>query len=328
MATIDAQSYQDWELLVYDSHSTDGAWEYFRQYAAREPRARIWQGPREGTPGSWTPCIREARGDYIYIATSDDTMAQDCLEKMVRALDANPDCDLAHCPMRVIDESGSPGLDWWSGNSLFARSSGDLLHRSHKRLAPLDGLLCLLGDNIYTSVTQLLIRRTLFEKIGYYQKDWGGVGDFHWNLRAGLAASTVHVPDTWGGWRVHSRQATACVELGSRDHQAKIDEMIDDVMSHLDRYLSPAERSLIIAEYEGRTRELRHHLQDHARHTTAVGRRVSLLLRALSGSRCAWQHLASLIPGRQRWPGGAPGAVRCWLEGEGLIRLPECGRRS
>jgi len=323
MATIYAQTFKDWELLVYDSYSTDGAWDYFSKLAASEPRMRIWQGSREGTPGSWTPCIREARGEFIYIATSDDTMAPDCLEKMVRALDANPDCDLAHCPIRVVDESGAPGPDWWSEHSLFARSTGVLVNLPHKRLAPLDGILCLLGDNIYTSVTQLLIRRGLFGRIGYYQKDWGGVGDFHWNLRAGLAASTVHVPDTWGGWRVHSLQATAGEQLGSAAHQSKIDEMIGDVLCHLDRYLDLKDRSLILEEFVDRTQELRSHLRDHARHATTAGRRLSLLQNALLGNHSAWQHLISLLPGRQRWPGAAPVAVRSWLEGGGLVLLPD-----
>jgi len=80
--TIQEQTLQDWELLIYDSYSEDGAWTYIQDFVAAEPRARCWQGPREGTPGSWSACIREAQGEYVYIATSDDTMAPDCLEKL------------------------------------------------------------------------------------------------------------------------------------------------------------------------------------------------------------------------------------------------------
>src|SRR6187402_2601104 len=35
--TIREQSLNDWELLVYDSHSTDGAWEYICELAGRSP---------------------------------------------------------------------------------------------------------------------------------------------------------------------------------------------------------------------------------------------------------------------------------------------------
>jgi glycosyltransferase involved in cell wall biosynthesis len=170
--TIKQQSFQDWELLVYDSHSTDGAWEYIRELQSVEPRMRAWQGPREGTPGSWTPCIRRARGKFVYIATSDDTMPPDCLERLVSALEARPDCDIAHCRLRAIDEGGRDDTvlnDWWSHGSMFAQSSGPLLSRSHVRLAPFDGLLHLLGGSVYISITQLLIRRSLFDRIGFFE---------------------------------------------------------------------------------------------------------------------------------------------------------------
>jgi len=36
---------------------------------------------------NWNNCINLAQGKYVYIATSDDTMTPDCLEKMVGALE-------------------------------------------------------------------------------------------------------------------------------------------------------------------------------------------------------------------------------------------------
>ena len=161
-------------------------------------------GTESRDTGSWTPCIREARGRYVYIATSDDTMPPDCLGTLVAALDTHPDCDLAHCPLRAVDENGRdiPALgNSWSHGSMFGQSSGPLVSTMHVRLAPFDGLLHLLGGSVYTSITQLLIRRSLFERIGCFQAMWGSVGDFNWTMRAGLVANTVHVPDTWGGGR-------------------------------------------------------------------------------------------------------------------------------
>jgi hypothetical protein len=60
-----------------------------------------------------------------------------------------------------------------------------------------------------------------------FESMWGSAGDFNWNMRATLVANTVHVPDTWGGWRVHALQATAGACIGSAEHAAKIDAMIE-----------------------------------------------------------------------------------------------------
>jgi hypothetical protein len=313
IATIESQSFLDWELVVCDNHSTDGAWEYFLDLARRDSRIRVSQAPREGMYANWNNCIRLARGEFIYMATSDDTMAENCIETLLAALDENPDCDLAHCPMRVIDQYGEEGSDWWSSSSLFARSSGDLLFVPHKRRVPLDGILCMLGDNIYSSVTQLLIRRSLFDRIGLYRTDWGSLGDFHWNLRAGLAASTVHVPDTWGGWRMHPSQATAAVCLNSPDHQGMIDEMIADVLESMecDRFLVKDQEKF--HQLEARARELRHHLREHARLPKAA-RRLFLLRGVISGADAARQHLSSLVFGGKRWPKSAPESVKSWFD--------------
>ena len=239
--TIFNQSFQNWELLVYDGYSDDGAWDYIRELAERDLRMRAWQGPREGTLGSWNPCIQRARGEYVYIATSDDAMAPNCLEKLLAALEAHPECDLAHCPLIVVDQNGEPAAEpTWPQCSAFEHGIGELARKPHVRRAPYDGLLHLTGRTVYTSITQLLIRRSLFSRIGYFSSRWGSFGDFNWEMKAGLVANTVHVPDTWATWRVHPRQATCMTEFFTAEHARKIEEMIQDAVRACEAYLPQA----------------------------------------------------------------------------------------
>ena len=229
--TIFAQTYDNWELVVSDNFSEDGAWPFFEKLARRDARVRISQAPREGLYPNWNNCIRAAQGEYVYIATSDDTMATDCLEKLVGAMESHPECDLAHCQLRMIDPQGKIQEDGVSPNSIFALSSGDRLFQRHVRRAPFDGLLHMLGTIVYFSITQLLIRRSLFDKVGLFESRWGSIGDFNWEMRAGLVANTIHVPDTWGGFRVHPLQATARWNFASPEFFTKLEEMIDDALS-------------------------------------------------------------------------------------------------
>lgn len=308
LESILRQTIRDWELVGIDGHSTDGTFETLQELAKRDPRVRVSQEPKDGIYPNFNRCAERARGKYVYIATSDDTMAEDCLEKLVAALEANPECDIAHCPLRVIGPDGGDGHNWWQSQSIFARSSGDWLERRHKRIAPLDGLLCLLGDNVYSSVTQLLIRRTLFEKIGYYRSDWGSVGDFHWNLRAGLVASSVHVPDTWASWRMHDGQATAAARLGSKAHEEKIDSMIADALRNL-----PSDSAELPRGVVSRADNLRTFLREFERRSGPVSRKAYAMSAALKGSQSALSYFASLIPGRRRWPRHAPESVLSWM---------------
>jgi succinoglycan biosynthesis protein ExoO len=104
---------RDWELLVYDSYSDDGAWEFIQQRAAWDNRIRVTQGPREGPYPAWNRCLCETKAEFVYIATSDDTMAADCLEKMVVALERYRDCDLAHCPSSPSTVQHARGRAKW-----------------------------------------------------------------------------------------------------------------------------------------------------------------------------------------------------------------------
>jgi hypothetical protein len=325
--TILEQTWQDWELLVYDSHSDDGAWEYICDIANRDRRILAWQGPRGGTPGSWSPCIRKACGDYVYIATSDDTMPPDCLEQLVGALDAHPECDVAHCPLQAIDETGreiEKMAAWWSQDSIFAQSSGRLLWQPHVRKAPYDGLLHLSGGSVYISITQLLIRRSLFDRIGFFESTWGSVGDFGWNMRAGLVANTVHVPGTWGGWRLHGAQATAAVELASADHATRIDQMIDQAISSCGSMVTPALR-VHLDSWSSSAKALRDLARQVATHDSAVARRRYVIQRAATGSAPARTYLTSRLMGRS-----FPDLIQGWLDkvGQGPMLVPTAGMRT
>jgi glycosyltransferase involved in cell wall biosynthesis len=230
------QTYTDWELVIVDNYSDDGAWEFFKKIAISDSRIRIFQAPRNGMYANWNNCIRLARGEYIYIATSDDTMTHDCLECLVAALDEYPQCDIAHCCLKIIDENGNPWPSQWDqwNKVLFY---GDLIQRMHIRKAPYDGYVHAGWSTVYTSVTQLLIRRSLFNKIGFFRNDLGSVADFEWELRAALVSDVIHIPRYLATWRRHSAQATQSQYLKTADFSRKLIGMVESAFKEI-QYLN------------------------------------------------------------------------------------------
>jgi|GEM_PF-2862932 len=319
--SIIGQSYNNWELIVVDSGSIDGTVQMIEDLRIQDDRVRIIQTPPDGIYPNFNRGIEFAKGELVYIATSDDTMATDFLGKMVVALDSNPDCEIAHCPMRLLSADGSVCNDWWREESIFARSTGSLLLEKHKRLAPLDGVLCMLGNNVYSSVTQMLIRKRLFERVGGYMSTWGSLGDFHWNLRAGFVANTIHVPDTWGGWRMHSEQATAGVLLGSRSHQNSIDEMIADVLDRLDLFIGKSDQVEIFGKFVPRARVLRDYLREYGSCRSGLHRRAFMLGQLADGKLVAWKHLGALLRGDSHWVRDSPELVVSWFDDDVLVPL-------
>lgn len=205
--SILAQTHQNFEVIVVDDGSIDGAREFFEEWALCDPRVRVYEGPGKGLYPGWNAAIERARGEYVYIATSDDTMAPECLERMVAALETHRDCDMAHCSAIFIDEAGQPlPGEWerWPAVKFF----GTLISNVHLRAAGHDTVLAFFLRTPYFSMTQLLIRRSLFQRCGYFKNCWGSFGDLEWQMRATLVTSTVHVPLHLATWRKHAAQAT------------------------------------------------------------------------------------------------------------------------
>lgn len=202
------QTFYDFEVIVVDNYSDDGAWDLIREYSNKDPRIKIFQAKKIGMYNNWNNCIEKAKGEYIYIATSDDTMDEKCLEIMHDVLENNIHCGICHCLLKIIDENGNkhPEYDWYNYKS--TRFYEKYLNKKHIRRAPLDGILHFGLHTVYTSITQLLIRKKVFEKIGCFDNSWGSMGDFEWEMRASLLFDTIYVPIELATWRKHSNQAT------------------------------------------------------------------------------------------------------------------------
>ncbi len=207
MDSIVNQTYKNWELIIVDGYSDDGSWKFFQEFKTKNYVTHMQQSPREGIYKAINKCLSLSSGEYIYIATSDDTMSVDCLEKMVAALKDHKECGLAHCCLTIIDEQGKPSpivWDYFPTQQFY----GEKFHTSYVREAPIDGLLYFGLGSVYTSLTQLLIRKSVFDNVGVFKNDWGAIGDVEWCMRVSLTCDAIHVPEYLATWRKHEKQAT------------------------------------------------------------------------------------------------------------------------
>ena len=325
--SIFQQTFQDWELFVFDSFSDDGSWELIQRLAAQEKRMRIAQGQRQGPYPAWNECLRQTKADYVYIATSDDSMALDCIEKLVAALDQHNDCELAHCPLVIVDEAGAriTRRTWPEECIVFGHGLGDLVHKPHVRKAPHDGLMHLTGMHVYLSITQVLIRRSIFSRTGLYQSKWGGVSDFNWEMRAGLVASMVHVPDTWATWRIRPNQDSGTnADVRTVEHYRKFEDMVQDAISACEAYLEPRVVSGLKSGLLDKAREMRTYYAGLRQRRKPLDRRLFQLAQLFSGPAAVRFQIIGRLFGRPKWPEIAPAEIRLWLESRGLHPLIPC----
>lgn len=227
------QTYPTWECIVIDAFSDNGSWEFIQSITRHDGRFRLYQKDRKGIYNAWNEGIKLARGGYIYIATSDDTMEPTFLAEMHAALDSNKQCDLAHCCLKIINDDGLPSeIHRWD-NYPSAVFFGEMIKQPHIRLAPHDGLLHAFIKTVYHSITQLLIRKSVFDEFGLFKEDGGVIADYEWGLRISLFKNIVHVPKYLATWRVHAEQATT---LDIQTDPSTYDKLIDWVKGNVAAY--------------------------------------------------------------------------------------------
>jgi glycosyltransferase involved in cell wall biosynthesis/ubiquinone/menaquinone biosynthesis C-methylase UbiE len=119
LASIANQTFRDIEIILLDDASTDDSLSVLKDFASREPRARLI--PNVSNSGStfkqWRKGFREAKGRYIWIAESDDSAELELLTRLVEALESDPSISLACCQLRMMDPQGKMGgtPDDWLG---------------------------------------------------------------------------------------------------------------------------------------------------------------------------------------------------------------------
>ena len=98
LASIRAQTFGSYEVIVVDDCSTDGTADVAQQFATEDSRFRYVRLDRNSNRPAVprNRGIEEARGEYVAFLDHDDTWLPWKLERQVAILDARPDVALVH----------------------------------------------------------------------------------------------------------------------------------------------------------------------------------------------------------------------------------------
>jgi glycosyltransferase involved in cell wall biosynthesis len=111
--TVLEQGYQDIEVILLDDCSTDESRSILQEYAS-DPRVRLEFNEKNSghTFMQWNKGVRLARGEYVWIAESDDYAAPEFLERLVGILESDEQIAFAYCrSWRVTDDDQLRGFE-------------------------------------------------------------------------------------------------------------------------------------------------------------------------------------------------------------------------
>jgi cellulose synthase/poly-beta-1,6-N-acetylglucosamine synthase-like glycosyltransferase len=96
LASLQAQTYRDWEAIVVDDGSPDDVTAVFGRFAD-DRRFRLLRTDNGGLATARNRAIAVARGPYIALLDGDDLYAPSYLERMLPAIAADPGLGFASC---------------------------------------------------------------------------------------------------------------------------------------------------------------------------------------------------------------------------------------
>jgi glycosyltransferase involved in cell wall biosynthesis len=207
VASVFAQSFGDWELLLVDDGSQDGSRAFAQEEADRWPgRVRPLTHPQGGTRGmsaSRNLGIFAARGDYVAFLDADDTWLPGKLEAQLRLAHEHPQAGLICGPTQFWRS--------WAGGPGGEDSVRDLGIPTGTLVAP-PALLPLLLRNVIDApaTCTAFLPRAVLQRLGGFEENFTGMfEDRVFFTKAYLHLAVVASPTCWDRYRQHVDSASA-----------------------------------------------------------------------------------------------------------------------
>jgi glycosyltransferase involved in cell wall biosynthesis len=208
IASIFAQTYEHWELLLVDDGSTDASTAIAQKYAQQYPeKVRYLEHPghqNRGMSASRNLGICHARGNYIGFLDADDIWLPQKLEQQLHIFNHCPEAAMVYGRTQI----------WYSWSDQTNRKAQDHFYelgvRPNCLIQPPTLFKQLLNNKYQTPTTcNALIRREVFDTVGQFEESFRTM----YEDQVFFSKVTLHVPiyvadACWAKYRQHPQSCS------------------------------------------------------------------------------------------------------------------------
>ena len=213
--SILAQTYPNFELIIWDDGSTDSSLAIARKYAQQDTRIQVIAAPHQGRGIALKNAHAACKGTYIGWVDSDDLLAPSAIEETAAVLDAQPEIGVVYTDCLTIDQKTQvKGLG----------------HRSQIPYSP-DRLLV-----DFMTFHFRLFRHELYNQIGGINSEYNRAEDYDFCLRLSEITQFHHLNKPLYYYRQHS--------------QHTVQQQLDQIVESQSAIVQALERRSLSDEFE------------------------------------------------------------------------------
>jgi glycosyltransferase involved in cell wall biosynthesis len=208
VASVGAQTFADWELLLVDDCSTDGSAALAAALGDAEARVRVLRLPGtipHGPAAARNAGIAAARGDFLAFLDADDLLEPHMLATTLAAIERHRGAALVFGPT-LWWHPDDPGRDWLEDTG----RHGGRLHRPPDLLRS----LVLLQRGHVPCICSVLVRRSAAEAVGGFEERLRLYEDQTLLARLLARFEAFVVPVCLARYRQHAGSASARAAAG------------------------------------------------------------------------------------------------------------------
>jgi glycosyltransferase involved in cell wall biosynthesis len=188
IASVLAQTYQDFELILFDDGSTDNSMAIATEYAAQDKRIKVVSSPHIGRIPALIAASKLATGEYAGVLDSDDWISDNALAETIAVLDSKPEVGVVYT------------------NCVHTDSQGNILGERKQNQLPFSRDRLLIDFIIFHL---RIYRRSLFEQVGGYDSTLLKAEDYDLALKLSEVAQAEFIPAATYYYRQHPQSIGA-----------------------------------------------------------------------------------------------------------------------
>ncbi|HEY9630847.1 MAG TPA: glycosyltransferase [Coleofasciculaceae cyanobacterium] len=185
--SILAQTYTNFELLVWDDGSTDRSVTIAREFAQADPRVQVIAADHQGLTPALKAAVASTTGTYVGWVDSDDVLAPTALAETVAVLNSQLTVGLVYTNYQVIDQQGN------------VHGLGQRCHIPYSKER-------LLID--FMTFHFRLLRRSVYDQVGGLNPLFERAEDYDLCLRLSEVTEVQHIEQPLYFYRQHSDNVT------------------------------------------------------------------------------------------------------------------------